>query len=111
MSGQEAVRSRLGIRLVLVNSCLNVRGLSASLPVRTLVLVLAKLNINHANEKLQLHFNRFNFMLERELFEREGLEIEATDYTDNSACVELLEKKGSGIYSCLDDTCKAPKVV
>ena len=55
-----------------VRACAYV-SLSLSLCVRA---VCAQLNINHANEKLQLHFNRFNFMLERELFEREGLAIE-----------------------------------
>jgi hypothetical protein len=31
--------------------------------------------INYANEKLQLHFNHFNFMLERALYVREGIDL------------------------------------
>jgi myosin-5 len=65
--------------------------------------------INFANEKLQLHFNHFNFMLERELYAREGIELVESDFVDNSACVELVEGKGWGIQACLDDVCIMPK--
>ena len=65
--------------------------------------------INFANEKLQLHFNHFNFMLERELYAREGIELVESDFVDNAACVELIEGKGWGIQACLDDVCIMPK--
>lgn len=65
--------------------------------------------INYANEKLQLHFNHFNFMLERQLYLREGIELVESDFVDNSACVELIEGKGWGIQACLDDVCIMPK--
>ena len=65
--------------------------------------------INFANEKLQLHFNHFNFMLERELYAREGIEFDASDFNDNSKCVELIEQKSWGVLSVLDDVCKTPK--
>ena len=55
--------------------------------------------INYANEKLQLHFNHFNFMLERALYAREGIELVESDFVDNSACVELIENKGWGIQA------------
>lgn len=65
--------------------------------------------INYANEKLQLHFNHFNFMLERQLYAREGIELVESDFVDNSACVELIEGRGWGIQACLDDVCIMPK--
>jgi myosin-5 len=65
--------------------------------------------INYANEKLQLHFNHFNFMLERALYAREGIELVESDFVDNSACVELIENKGWGIQAILDDVCIMPK--
>jgi len=65
--------------------------------------------INFANEKLQLHFNHFNFMLERELYAREGIEFDASDFNDNSKCVELIEHQKLGLCAVLDDVCKTPK--
>jgi myosin-5 len=65
--------------------------------------------INYANEKLQLHFNHFNFMRERALYVREGIDLVESDFVDNSACVELIEGKGWGIQAILDDVCIMPK--
>uniref|UniRef100_A0A7S0QMA7 Myosin motor domain-containing protein n=1 Tax=Cryptomonas curvata TaxID=233186 RepID=A0A7S0QMA7_9CRYP len=65
--------------------------------------------INYANEKLQLHFNHFNFMLERQLYAREGIELVESDFVDNSACVELIENKSWGVQAILDDVCIMPK--
>lgn len=65
--------------------------------------------INYANEKLQLHFNHYNFMLERQLYAAEGIELVESDFVDNSACVELIEGKGWGIQAILDDVCIMPK--
>lgn len=65
--------------------------------------------INYANEKLQLHFNHYNFMLERQLYAREGIELVESDFVDNSACVELIEGKGWGLQAVLDDVCIMPK--
>jgi myosin-5 len=65
--------------------------------------------INYANEKLQLHFNHFNFMLERQLYLKEGIELVESDFVDNSACVDLIEGKGWGIQAVLDDVCIMPK--
>ena len=67
-----------------------------------------QLCINHANERLQLHFNHFTFLQERVLLEAEGLQLSESDFTDNAACVALLED-GWGIQATLDDVCKMPK--
>jgi hypothetical protein len=45
--------------------------------------------INYANEKLQLHFNHYNFMLERQLYAKEGIELIESDFVDNSAYAYL----------------------
>eukprot|EP00960_Hanusia_phi_P044717 756782-Hanusia_phi.AAC.1 len=65
--------------------------------------------INYANEKLQLHFNHYNFMLERQLYAKEGIELVESDFVDNSGCVDLIEAKGWGVQACLDDVCIMPK--
>eukprot|EP00292_Cryptomonas_paramecium_P003738 CAMPEP_0113674998 /NCGR_PEP_ID=MMETSP0038_2-20120614/7751_1 /TAXON_ID=2898 /ORGANISM="Cryptomonas paramecium" /LENGTH=589 /DNA_ID=CAMNT_0000591683 /DNA_START=135 /DNA_END=1900 /DNA_ORIENTATION=- /assembly_acc=CAM_ASM_000170 len=65
--------------------------------------------INYANEKLQLHFNHYNFMLERQLYQREGIELIESDFVDNAACVELIENKSWGLQAILDDVCIMPK--
>ena len=65
--------------------------------------------INYANEKLQLHFNHYNFMLERQLYLREGIELVESDFVDNSASVELIENKTWGLQATLDDVCITPK--
>ncbi len=65
--------------------------------------------INYANEKLQLHFNHYNFMLERQLYLREGIELVESDFVDNSASVELIENKVWGLQATLDDVCITPK--
>jgi myosin heavy subunit len=48
-------------------------------------------------------------MLERELYAREGIPFDASDFNDNSKCVELIEGKATGLLAILDDVCKAPK--
>ena len=67
-----------------------------------------QLCINHANEKLQGHFNNYSFLQERALMEAEGLEVQATDFVDNCECIMLLEQPG-GLQATLDDVCKMPK--
>jgi len=101
-----------------VNESLDKTGDAVTIPVSVLDIFgfeVFKANhfeqfcINFANEKLQLHFNHFNFMLERELYAREGIAFDASDFNDNSKCVELIEAKGTGLLAILDDVCKAPK--
>jgi hypothetical protein len=67
-----------------------------------------QLCINHANERLQLHFNHYTFLQERTMLEAEGLQLSESDFTDNAACVALLEESW-GIQATLDDVCKTPK--
>ena len=101
-----------------VNQALGLQGDVATLQVSVLDIFgfeVFKANhfeqfcINFANEKLQLHFNHFNFMLERELYAREGIDFDASDFNDNSKCVELIEHQKIGLCAVLDDVCKTPK--
>ena len=101
-----------------VNSALDVKGGESTIEVSVLDIFgfeVFQINhfeqfcINHANEKLQLHFNHYNFMLERELYAAEDIEFVATDFQDNSECIDLLEAKGWGIQATLDDVCNTPK--
>ena len=101
-----------------VNTALRLKGQTVTMQVSVLDIFgfevfqtnhFEQFCINFANEKLQLHFNHFNFMLERELYLREGIELVESDFVDNSACVQLVEGKGWGIQACLDDVCIMPK--
>jgi myosin-5 len=67
-----------------------------------------QLCINHANEKLQGHFNNYSFLQERALMEAEGLEVQTSDFVDNLGCIQMLEQAG-GLQATLDDVCKMPK--
>lgn len=101
-----------------VNTALRLKGQTVTMQVSVLDIFgfevfqtnhFEQFCINFANEKLQLHFNHFNFMLERELYAREGIELVESDFVDNAACVNLIEGKGWGIQACLDDVCIMPK--
>ena len=67
-----------------------------------------QLCINHANEKLQGHFNGYSFLQERALMEAEGLEVQSSDFVDNGECLALLEQPGV-FQATLDDVCRMPK--
>ena len=68
-----------------------------------------QLCINYTNEKLQDHFNYSIFKSEQEVYKEEGLKWVFVDYPDNSARLELLEHKTTGIYALLDEQLKVPK--
>jgi len=64
---------------------------------------LSQLCINFANEKLQQQFNQQIFVLEKELYEKEGLPIDVITFRDNQPVIDLLEKKPSGIIPLLEE--------
>eukprot|EP00004_Rigifila_ramosa_P020691 TRINITY_DN5403_c0_g1_i2.p1 TRINITY_DN5403_c0_g1~~TRINITY_DN5403_c0_g1_i2.p1 ORF type:complete len:1321 (-),score=360.16 TRINITY_DN5403_c0_g1_i2:49-3759(-) len=68
-----------------------------------------QLCINYANEKLQQHFNQQIFAQEQDIYEKEGIVYHKIDYADNQGCLDLIEKKGTGILSILDEEGKLPK--
>ncbi len=65
--------------------------------------------INYCNEKLQQFFNQRILKDEQELYEREGLGVKKITFVDNQDCINLIESKGNGIFSLLDEESKLPK--
>ena len=66
-----------------------------------------QLCINLANEKLQAHFNSFIFEEELKVYKAEGLDISDISYADNQPCLDMLEKKPTGVLPMLDEECVA----
>ena len=64
---------------------------------------LEQLCINYANEKLQQHFTNHVFKMQEELYAKEEVFYERTDYEDNQEVLELVEAKKEGLLSLLDD--------
>ena len=65
--------------------------------------------INYCNEKLQQFFNQRILKDEQDLYEKEGLGVKKITFVDNQDCIDLIESKGSGIFSLLDEESKLPK--
>ena len=65
--------------------------------------------INYCNEKLQQFFNQRILKDEQELYMKEGLGVKNVSFVDNQDCIDLIETKGSGIFSLLDEESKLPK--
>lgn len=65
--------------------------------------------INFCNEKLQHFFNERILKQEQEMYEAEGLNIQKIEFTDNLDCIELFEKKASGLFDLLDEEAKLPR--
>ncbi|KAF4514135.1 UNVERIFIED_CONTAM: hypothetical protein B566_EDAN019190, partial [Ephemera danica] len=65
--------------------------------------------INYCNEKLQQFFNNRILKEEQNLYEKEGLNVKKIEFVDNQDCIDLIESRGNGIFSLLDEESKLPK--
>lgn len=68
-----------------------------------------QLCINFTNERLQQFFNNFIFKCEEELYGREGIPWSSLDFPDNSDCVDLIDRKSTGVFAMLDEECIVPR--
>merc|ERR1711981_929970 len=68
-----------------------------------------QISINFVNEKLQQFFNNHMFVVEQELYQSEGLDVEMVDFgIDLAACIIMFEKP-MGIWSILEEESNFPK--